>query len=158
MRRMALLAGAALVLAACGAPIAPALSVATTEPTATPLPHALAVSAIQLRGSGSAQPDEYIELTNIVDVSVDLAGWRVIAGDEQQYFVFPSSFVLAPGEACRLYTNQVASDSCGGQTFGYDRPIWDNSKDCGQVFDGKGTLVAEACRRDGEPAEVPTAQ
>ncbi|MHB0874806.1 MAG: lamin tail domain-containing protein [Anaerolineae bacterium] len=154
MRRIALLVAIALLLLACGGSVAPVLSVATKEPTATPPPHALAITAIQLRGSGSAQPDEYVEIANVVDVSVDLSGWRVVAGDEDQYLTFASGFVLAPGEACRLYTNQVEGDSCGGQSFGYDRPIWDNSKDCGQIYDGAGTLVAEACRKDGEPVET----
>jgi hypothetical protein len=154
MRRIAVLAFALLVVVACGGTGSLAVAGPTAAPTATPPPHALAISAIQLRGSGNAQPDEYVELKNVVDVSVDLSGWKVVAGDEEQYFVFPASYVLAPGQTCRLYTNQVEDDSCGGKSFGFDRPIWDNDKDCGQVFDGNGALVSEVCRKGDEAPQT----
>ena len=154
MRRIALLVAALLFLVACSGLGSAGTPVPTAPPTAAPPPHAVAITAIQLRGTGSAQPDEYVEITNVVDVSVDLSGWKVVAGDEDQYFIFPASYVLAPGESCRLYTNQVEGDSCGGKSFGYDRPIWDNNKDCGQVIDGRGALVSEVCRKDSEPPET----
>lgn len=155
MRRTALLVVVLLFLVACsGSSLAAATPAPTAPPTAAPPPHAIAITAIQLRGSGDAQPDEFIQLTNVVDVSVDLSGWKVTAGDEEQYFVFPASFVLAPGQSCRLYTNQASADSCGSYSFGFDRPIWDNNKDCGQVTDGLGALVSEVCRKDGDPIET----
>lgn len=110
----------------------------------------IAVSDIRLKGTGQAQPDEYIEITNPGVSALDMSGWRLQAGHEDQFFDFPAGFTLEPGQTCRLYTNQVAEDSCGGYTFGYDKPILNNERDCGQLFDPLGLLIVEHCVKQNE--------
>ncbi|GEM_PF-4743989 len=108
------------------------------------------ISSIRLDGTGKAQPDEYIEFTNPGESGLDMSGWRIEAGHVEQFFVFPTGFVLTPGQACRLYTNQVLDDSCGGCTFGHNKPILNNDGDCGQVYDTLGLLIVERCVERGE--------
>jgi hypothetical protein len=73
--------------------------------------------------------DEYAQTTN--------------TGGEGQDFGLPS-FELQPGQSCRVYTNEMHGDSCGG-TFGSGRAIWNNDGDCGYLFNAKGALVSEYC-------------
>lgn len=108
------------------------------------------VSSIRLDGTGKAQPDEHIEITNPGEQGLDMSGWRAEAGHVDQFFVFPTGFTLPPGETCRLYTNQVLDDSCGDHTCGHDKPILNNGGDCGQFYDALGLLIVERCVKRGE--------
>jgi hypothetical protein len=66
----------------------------------------------------------------------DIGGWRLNAGDPGQDFIFPS-FVLQPGQACRVYTNESHPESCDFN-FGSGRAIWNNQGDCGYLYDAGG--------------------
>jgi len=105
----------------------------------------ISITDIRLAGTGDAQPDEYIEIANPGATVLDLSGWRIQAGHEDQFFTFPEGFALQPGQTCRMYTNQVLADSCGGFTFGYDTPILNNKGDCAELYDAMGVLVVERC-------------
>lgn len=133
--------------------LTPAVEVTTvaTEAATPPGGAGLAITGILLRGTGSAQPDEYIQITNTGDSPLDMSGWTIDAGHDDQYLVFHRGFVLGPGETCRLYTNQVEPDSCGGRTFGHKRPILNNEGDCGRVHDAAGALIVRRCVERDEP-------
>ncbi len=143
------------------------LGLARVEPTGVDAPHRerllaaqaaavadkaalIEISSIRLDGTGNAQPDEHIEITNPGETGLDMSGWRAEAGHVDQFFVFPNGFTLAPGDTCRLYTNQVLDDSCGGYTFGHNKPILNNEGDCGQFYDALGLLIVERCVKRGE--------
>ncbi len=87
--------------------------------------------------------DEYAEITNVGVVDVDLASWRLNAGDPGQDFYFPS-YVIGQGESCRVYTDEYHPESCG---FNFERgsAIWSNGGDCGYLYDDDGTLVSTYC-------------
>jgi hypothetical protein len=89
------------------------------------------------------ESDEYAEIKNVGGTPVNLAGWRLNAGDPGQDFVFPG-FILQPGQSCRVYTNEHHPETCGF-SFGSGKAIWNNKGDCGYLYDATGALVSERC-------------
>lgn len=90
------------------------------------------------------ESDEYAVITNRGSASVNLAGWRLNAGDNGQDFRFPN-FDLGPGQSCRVYTNEIHPESCGF-SFGKGQAIWNNKgNECGLLFDSGGVEVSRYC-------------
>jgi len=126
------------------------------QPTATPIPPT-ETAPPQPAGTGNVvishifydgvvyrvESDEYAQITNKDTVPVNLGGWHLNAGDPGQDFWFPS-FVIQPGQSCRVYTNEYHPESCGF-SFGSGRAIWNNKGDCGYLYDASGTLVSQYC-------------
>jgi hypothetical protein len=90
------------------------------------------------------ESDEYAVIQNLGGSPVNLGGWRLNAGNPGQDFGFPG-IELGPGESCRVYTNEVHPDSCGGGTFGSGQAIWNNGGDCGHLFNAEGVEVSTYC-------------
>lgn len=120
--------------------------VTRAQPAATAPPRAGLVEISEIHFDG-AEPrkegDEYAQVTNRGEGVVNLQGWRLNAGNAGQNFAFPS-FELQPGQSCRVYTNQINADSCGG-SFGSGKALWNNKGDCGHLFDSTGAQVSERC-------------
>ncbi|MBP8003208.1 MAG: thermonuclease family protein [Chloroflexi bacterium] len=125
---------------------------AASEPTQPPAPSATApsvpgavvISYVFYDGQVTqVESDEYAEITNQGGSSVNLGGWRLNAGDAGQDFWFPA-FELAPGQSCRVYTNEVHPETCGF-SFDYGRAIWANSGECGYLYDQSGIEVSRYC-------------
>jgi hypothetical protein len=55
-------------------------------------------------GAGSAEPDEYVEIRNNDTNSIQVKGWT-LRDEANHTFTFPS-FVMTPGQVCRVYTNE----------------------------------------------------
>lgn len=91
-----------------------------------------------------SEPDEYAVIQNTGAGTINLSGWRLNAGNPGQDFNFPG-IDLGPGQSCRVYTNQVQPESCGGASFGSGSAIWLNSGDCGYLFDNTGAQVSQYC-------------
>jgi hypothetical protein len=89
------------------------------------------------------ESDEYAVITNQGGSAVNLAGWRLNAGAPEQEFSFPA-FDLQAGQSCRVYTNESHPESCGF-SFGVNQAIWNNSGDCGYLYDNTGAQVAQYC-------------
>ncbi len=89
------------------------------------------------------ESDEYAEVFNQGFGPVNLARWRLNAGDPGQDFTFPG-FILHPRQACRVYTNEFHPETCGF-SFGSGRAIWNNKGDCGYLYDAHGQLVSQYC-------------
>ena len=132
--------------------VTPTAVAAATEPTQPPAPSATAPSApgavvisyVFYDGqSGSTESDEYAEITNQGGSPVNLGGWHLNAGDAGQDFWFPA-FELAPGQSCRVYTDEVHPETCGF-SFDYGRAIWANSGECGYLYDQSGIEVSRYC-------------
>ena len=88
------------------------------------------------------ESDEYVEITNLGDQPQDLAGW-VLMDISEGYpsFTFPS-YILAPGESIRVYTNEYHPE-WGGFSFEYSRAIWNNSEpDVAVLYDSNGKEVS----------------
>lgn len=117
----------------------------TPTPTTTPpVPGDVVISYVRYDGEVSLkESDEYAEIINLGAAAVNLDGWRLNAGNVEQDYLF-GGFVLAPGQRCRVYTNEVHSQYCG-LSFGIDGAIWYNQGDCGHLYDASGTEVSRYC-------------
>jgi len=88
------------------------------------------------------ESDEYVEITNIGEQSQDLVGWMLRdASEGYPSFIFPS-YILAPGESTRVYTNEYHPE-WGGLSFEYSRAIWNNTEpDVAVLYDSEGKEVS----------------
>lgn len=106
-------------------------------------PNQVVITAIFFHGEVEAESDEYAEITNRGDYPIQLEGWRLLAGESSQDFLFPN-FILLPGQTCRVYTDEVHHESCG---FSFHSPqaIWDNLTDCGYLYTNTGDVISKFC-------------
>jgi len=127
--------------ATAGAPQA----LAPPAPTVPPVGGASTIVIVSVFENGitGKESDEHAVIGNVGSVPVNLTGWRLNAGHDGQDFVFPA-FELQPGSTCRVYTNEVHADSCGG-SFGSSSALWNNRGDCGHLFDAQGVEVSSWC-------------
>lgn len=88
-----------------------------------------------------SEGDEYAVIKNTGGTALDLKGFRINAGDRGQDFRFPS-YALKPGASVKVYTNRAIK---GSFSFGIRRAIWNNSGDCGFLFNAAGTQVSKYC-------------
>jgi micrococcal nuclease len=120
---------------------------AAAQPEATPtLAPGSMVVIVEIHHDGQIdphEPDEYVEIRNEGSAAVHLAGWRLNAGAHGQDFWFPE-FLLAPGQSCRVYTDEVHPEYCGF-SFGSEQPLWNNDGDCGFLYDAAGAAVSRQC-------------
>jgi hypothetical protein len=88
------------------------------------------------------ESDEYVEITNLGDTSQDLEGW-VLKDISEGYPTFTfHSYILAPGEKIRVYTDEIHPDS-GGFSFGYGKAIWNNTDhDWAALYNAQGQEVS----------------
>ena len=89
----------------------------------TPKPQAVGNGDIQITKifydgqEGRKEPDEYVEIVNNGNGSVNLAGWA-LSDESGKRFTFPE-FVINVGQSCRIYTDQTHPESCGFNWFLY---------------------------------------
>ncbi len=88
------------------------------------------------------ESDEYVQITNLGNQPQDLAGWTLKDISEgYPSFTFPS-YILAPGESIRVYTNEYHPE-WGGFSFEYGKAIWNNSEpDIAALYDSQDKEVS----------------
>lgn len=127
------------------APAALAEVTATARPDAPPSAATVEITSIFYDGEEPrTEGDEYAVIENTGDSAVNLAGWRLNAGSDGQDFWFPD-FAIAPGQACRVYTNRSDPGACGFSFGRGDQGLWANKGDCGYLFDAAGREVSRYC-------------
>lgn len=81
--------------------------------------------------------DEFIEIANDGDKTVDISKWLIDAGPasatNSQKFVFPEGTTLKPGETRRIYTNRDPKGD--GSSFHSPNAIWGNKGGTGTLYD-----------------------
>jgi len=116
----------------------------TSTPTQAPPPPTgnVAITSIFYDGTGQNEPDEYVEIKNNDTYPIQLSNWT-LRDDANHIFTFPS-FVIQPGQVCRVYTNENHPEWCG---FNYHSgtAIWNNTGDCGYLRDSANTLKSQLC-------------
>jgi endonuclease YncB( thermonuclease family) len=83
-----------------------------------------------------SEPDEYIEIKNFDSSPVDISYWLINAETNELWYIFPE-FTIQAGQTCRIYTNEINSDSCVDDSFlmAIDNyQVWDNTADCGYLY------------------------
>jgi micrococcal nuclease len=113
------------------------------SPTPTPLTTGpMLIGLVVNRGSPWQEPDEFVEVLNDGTEPIQLKGWTL--SDEQNHvFTFPS-FVLGPGQHCRVYTNLYRPTTCGFSFF-RESPIWDDFAECAYLKDPLGETISIYC-------------
>jgi len=100
------------------------------------------VTTIFYNGSGSSEPDEYVQIRNDDSQVIQLAGWT-LRDEANHVFTFPN-FELDPGQVCRIYTNQHHPEWCGFN-YGNSAAIWNNGGDCGTLQNSTGAIIDTYC-------------
>lgn len=85
--------------------------------------------------------EEYIELTNEGDSSVDITGWT-LSDEANHVYHFPSGFTLEPGDSVTIYTGS-GSDSDSELYWGSGTAVWNNTGDTIIVTNDDGETVVE---------------
>jgi hypothetical protein len=100
------------------------------------------ITAIFANGTGTAEPDEYVQFQNFGQGVVQLQSWT-LRDNTNHVYTFPN-FALQPGQVCRVYTNLNDPSSCG---FNYasGSSIWNNSGDCAHLRNAQGQEVSQFC-------------
>lgn len=108
-----------------------------------PSPPKIVIVDIQFDGTSKQEPDEYVLIRNEDKSAIDLKGWKLVDKDQLIEFVFPE-YVLQPKQECRIYTNELHTDTCG---FNLEcgRAIWSNEGDCAYLSDPEGNPPREFC-------------
>jgi hypothetical protein len=103
----------------------------------------VAIADISYKGKVKrTQSDEYVEIVNKGTESVDISGWKISSGlSKRQAFTFPAKTTLEAGKSCRVYTNEVHTET-GGFTFGSSSGIWNDKGDEAKLFDAQGNQVS----------------
>ncbi|MFC1947868.1 lamin tail domain-containing protein [Chloroflexota bacterium] len=90
----------------------------------------------------TTEADEYVEIKNMGNDSVNIGGWR-LADIDKGYpsFIFPS-YTLHPGQSVRVYTNEYHPDY-GGFSFASGKAVWNNSSpDVAVLYNSQGQEVS----------------
>jgi hypothetical protein len=83
------------------------------------------ITALRFRGTAPAQADEWVEITNLGGAAQTMGGFVLRAQPSGAEYVFPSSFTLEPGTACRVYAAEPGPRACPG-SFGRGA-VWDDT-------------------------------
>ena len=97
------------------------------------------ISDIHFEGTGSNEPDEYVEIKNRDSFPIQLQNWT-LSNDADHIFTFPS-FVIQPDQICRVYTNENHPEWCGFN-YGSESEIWNNSGGTAILTDPNGSEVS----------------
>lgn len=117
---------------------------ATPTPTTTPASNGVIIQSINYDGAvPQTESDEYVVIVNNGTTSQNLNGWWLYADDAGQNFFFPD-FDLAPGQSCRVYTNEIHAETCGF-SFARGSAVWNNAGDCGTLFNAGNAVVSSFC-------------
>ena len=83
-----------------------------------------------------------MELRNDDLYPIQLRYWT-LRSDAQVIFQFPG-FVMQPGQACRVYTDEYHPEWCG---FNYhsEVAIWNDAKDCAFLRNSLDTPIDTRC-------------
>lgn len=132
---------------ATNAPTNTPLPTNTSTPvaTATPGPQPtgnITIVSIHFDGTGSSEPDEYVVIRNDDNHGVQLQNWT-LRDNANHVFTFPS-YVMQPGETCRVYTNENHPEWCGFN-YGSSSAIWNNGGDCAFLRNAGNALVDQFC-------------
>lgn len=91
---------------------------------------------------GLKEPDEYVEFINLDHCPLQLAGWK-LRDQNSNVFTFPN-FIMAPGQVCRVYTNEDHPEWCGFD-WHKSNPVWNNSGECGSLWTSGEQMIDEYC-------------
>lgn len=101
------------------------------------------ISDLRYLGTGTGQPDEYVEILNRGAAPQDLTGWAVESKPTGRSFPFPPGTVIQPGQRYRVYTNETHAES-GGFSFGSVAEVWRDQGGIARLIADDGFVVDQS--------------
>jgi 5-hydroxyisourate hydrolase-like protein (transthyretin family) len=117
-----------------------------TGATSTPyrlVTYRVAIAAIRADAAGDDRRNlngEQVLVRNTGRATINLAGWKLDAGDRGQRFTLPD-YRLRPAASVRIHTGP-GTIRAGHLFLGSGRPIWDNDGDTGTLIDPHNLAVS----------------
>lgn len=109
-----------------------ATEIQTTEKAEASDKYGVVISTLDKRA-------EYISIKNNGSEAKDVGGWRVVSEKGNQSFVFPTGYILQPGQECKLTSGAIAGT---GDFTMANTDIWNNSSsDPGVLYDANGVEI-----------------
>ncbi|NQV13325.1 MAG: lamin tail domain-containing protein [Parcubacteria group bacterium] len=105
-----------------------------TDSTVMGITPNISISGVRYDGTGSAEPDEFVQLVNNGRMAQDVGQWTIEDGDGHE-FEFPGGYTIQPGEFVRIFTNT------GDLSFDSGTAIWNNDGDTCFLYGSTGSLV-----------------
>jgi len=102
----------------------------------------IVITTIFYHGVIPQQPDEYVEIKNNDTFAIQLGNWT-LSDAANHVFTFPS-FVIQPGQVCRIYTNENHPEWCGFN-YGSGLPIWSDTRGCGYLSNNQSKQIHQYC-------------
>lgn len=99
------------------------------------------VSIDEVQRVAGALNDEWVDITNTGDASIDMTDWTLENGDGDT-FAFPDGFSLAAGATVRVHTGS-GSDSSSDLYWGTSMFRWDNDADTATLRDASGDVAQD---------------
>ncbi|RPI32597.1 MAG: hypothetical protein EHM70_08540 [Chloroflexota bacterium] len=101
------------------------------------------ISRIFFYGTGQTEPNEFVEIRNDGSQPVQLGEWT-LRDEADHIFQFPS-FIMEPGQVCRVYTNESHPEQCGFSFYNQGSAVWNNSGDCASLRDDQDQEISRFC-------------
>jgi len=82
---------------------------------------------------------EWVEITNMGNSELSLAGWTL--SDQQEHvYSFPEDFVLFAGESVKVHSGS-GTDSSSDLYWNRNTPVWNNDGDVATLWDESGEIA-----------------
>jgi len=125
----------------------------TATPTLTPTPTEVPTGNLVITYIRYETRDEYIQITNEGTASQDMTNWKIQSyknidgGCEpaDQWYNFPSGYVLGPGASVRIHSGPDAYDNPPNDLKWTTKYIWHNDGDVGILYDATRSVVDSYC-------------
>lgn len=125
----------------------------TATPTRTPTPKP-GVYIIDIVYAPASPLDEYVEIENTSNNSVDMEDWYIkVESNSALRYDFPK-FTLGGGKTVRVWT-KVGQNTTSNLFWGLSTPVWNNNSDCAYLRDADRDLVDKYCYGFDLQAQLP---
>ena len=89
--------------------------------------------------------DQYVEVTNVSSVSVNVSNWMLTAASSNRTYYFPNGLVMQAGEKCRIPAVSSVNDSCGSYSgplsFNSPTQVWSTTGDIARLYNAANELI-----------------
>lgn len=84
--------------------------------------------------------DEYVEIENNGNNSVNMTGWGIKADKSGERYNFPEDFTLGSDKSVKVWTKK-GQDTSSNLYWGRTEPVWNDTRDTGYLKNKNGDTV-----------------
>ena len=114
--------------------------VVTPTPTRTPTPTP-GINIVTIDYDPPNALDEYIEIENTSNSSVDMDGWWIKEDTDGYRYDFPANYTLGGDKSVKVWT-RTGNNTSSNLYMGRSEPFWSDNQDTAYLRDDNGDLVA----------------